>query len=121
MVSEAQSKMLDLLRPDLAALAVDLSAVGGSREYCFPLDAAPAVLEDLLTNDVTVLGGDLWDLENEEYYPSGESWYTDSAEGESAERREARIRATANEFFARYATATDKRVTFVVKSDPAAS
>jgi len=121
LASEAQSNMLGWLPPDLAALAVDLSVVAGSREYCFPLDAAPAVLENLLINGITVLGGDLWDLENDEYFSSGESWYIDSVQGESAESREERGRATAREFFMRYATATNKRVTFVVKSNSAAS
>jgi hypothetical protein len=120
MATEAQSNMLGFLPPDLAALAVDLSVVAGSREYCFPLAVAPAVLQNLLMNGVTVLGGDLWDLENDEYYPSGESWYTDSVQGESEESREARVRTTASKFFVRYATAVDKRVTFVVKSNPAA-
>lgn len=120
MASEAQSKMLDLLPPDLARLAVDLSMVG-VKEYCFPLAAAPAVLESLLMNGVAPHGGDLWDFENGEYYPSGENWYTDPVEGEPAESREARVRATARQFFARYATAGDKRVTFVVSSDPSAS
>lgn len=121
MASEAQSNMLSLLPPDLAGLAFDLSTVAGSKEYCFPLAAAPAVLNILLMNGVAVLGGDLWDFENGEYYPSGENWYTESVEGEPAEIREARVGATARQFFARYATAGEKRVTFVVRSNPAAS
>ncbi|KAB1938167.1 hypothetical protein F8271_18170 [Micromonospora sp. ALFpr18c] len=121
MVSEVQSNMLSLLPPDLAELAFDLSAVAGSKEYCFPLSAAPAVLKILLVNGVALLGGDLWEFKNGEYYPSGENWYTESVEGELAEIREARVGATARQFFARYANAGDRRVTFVVKSNPAAS
>jgi hypothetical protein len=121
MASEAQSDMLGLLPPGLAELAVDLSLIAGSREYSFPLAVAPAVLETLLGNGVTVLGGDVWDFENDEYYPSGESWYIDSLKGESAMAREARVKTTASEFFARYATAANKRVTFVVKSKSATS
>ncbi len=121
MASEAQSEMLGLLPSSLAEIAVDLSVIAGSREYSFPLSAAPVVLETLLESGVTVLGGDLWDLEGDEHHPSGESWYTDSLEGESAMAREARVRATANEFFARYETVADKRVTFVVKSRSATS
>lgn len=121
MASEAQAKMLSLLPPDLAGLAFDLSAVGGSKEYCFPLTAAPAVLDVLLVNGVTLLGGDLWDFEDGEYYPSGENWYAESVEGEPLETREARVAATARHFFTRYRTAADKRVTFVVASNPCAS
>ncbi|MEW2428080.1 hypothetical protein AB0877_08710 [Micromonospora sp. NPDC047644] len=121
MASEAQSKMLSLLPPDLAELAFDLSTVAGSKEYCFPLSAAPAVLEMLLMNGVAPLGGDLWEFENGEYYPSGENWYAESVEGEPADIHEARVGATARQFFARYANAGDRRVTFVVKSSPAAS
>lgn len=116
MASEVQSEMLSLLPSDLAALAVDLSVIAGSREYCFPLDVSLSVLENLLRNGLVVLGGDLWDLENDEYYPSGESWYADAVEGESVMARESRVRATAKKFFARYENAANKRVTFVVKS-----
>ncbi|WP_162959159.1 hypothetical protein [Micromonospora tulbaghiae] len=121
MASEAQANMLSLLPPDLAGLAFDLSTVAGSKEYCFPLAAAPAVLKSLLTNGVTPLGGDLWDFKDGEYYPSGENWYAEAVEGEPGEVREARVEATAGRFFARYATAGDKRVTFVVRSNLAAS
>ena len=120
MAREAQSKMLGLLPPELATVAVDLSVIAGSREYCFPLTAASAVLENLLRNGVTLLGGDLWDLKDGEYYALGESWYTNSVPGESAVIREARVRETAGEFFARYANATKNRVTFVVRFNSAA-
>ncbi|WP_305783917.1 Imm40 family immunity protein [Symbioplanes lichenis] len=121
MVSEAQSDMLRVLSPNLAALAVDLTVIAGSREYCFPLDAAPAVFEALVKNGVVILGGDLWECEEDGYFPVGETWYVDSSEGKSSSGHEARVRAAAGEFFARYGSMDDKWVTFVVKPVQAAS
>lgn len=115
MASEAQSYMLGLLSTELAFLAVDLSEVAGSREYCFPLKAAQAVLEKLLAKGVNLLGGDLWDLEEGEYFPAGDNWYVDSIEGESLIHRAARVSSTAGRFFERYMNDEKKRVTFVVK------
>ncbi|GAA2533078.1 hypothetical protein GCM10010201_35720 [Pilimelia columellifera subsp. columellifera] len=90
--------------------------MGHDHHHDPPPRPPPTHLKPLFTRLLVVLGGDLWEHEDGKYYPSGESWYVDSREGESPRDREARVRVAAIEFFELYIGADDKGVTFVVKS-----
>ena len=107
--------MMSLLPPELSAIAVDLSVKAGSREFSFPIRHAHTVLEAVLATGLVLLGGDLWGVDSDGYFATGESWFVNPIEGEDTVDHTRRVRSTAGEFFDLYSGADDKWVTFVVK------
>jgi hypothetical protein len=114
MANTAQGRLIRALSPGLADHAVDLTERAGSSEFAFPVACGEDVLESLLQADVLPLGGDLWKLDEGEFYATGDSWYMNSIVGEYHADRVARIKVAARHFLDLYRAAENGWVTFVV-------
>ena len=114
MANADQVELMRIISPELAERAVDLTQRAGSSEFCFPLGDGESVLDALLEAGVVPLGGDLWEVEDGEYFPTGESWYVNSIEGESVVDRVNRVGVAARSFFEVHRAVENGWVTFVV-------